>query len=434
MQTFLSDVQKKILLTIRRIKMWLTPGMGVKRWLCLFGLCTLLGAFGFMHFVWNASWAVVATHWIVQLNKLPLPLPLIGLFTMTLALGGAFFSIVMLNRSMLRGTGTAPETAVDLLYQQRGLSKGATVVAVGGGTGLSHLLTGLKQHTRNITAIVTVADDGGSSGRLRESLDMVAPGDLTDCYAALSDTPQLAKLLLHRFRRGEGIEGHTFGNLMLATLSEERGGLGNAMQEIHQILRVRGAVYPATTQPPTLVAHLSDGRQLRGESQFAGQVGDARIERVRLDPPGLPALPAVIHSIQNAEMIILGPGSLFTSIIPALLVPEIAHALRKSKAPLIYVASIMTEAGETTGLSFEDHVNAITQHLGRAPDQIIVNNKPIDKKVLVKYEQEGASLLLPKNKDDARLLFFPIIQKRTAQHSPSELAKALIQTWEKYYH
>lgn len=431
MTRFGQQLKDKITHNQRRFRMWLTPGMGVKRWLALFSLCTLLGAIGFMHFVWNASWAVMATRWILSLNRLVasvIPPSLIGLLAMAVALSGALFSIVMLNRSMLRGTGTAPETAVDILYQQRGLSRGAHVVAVGGGTGLSNLLTGLKEHTRNITAVVTVADDGGSSGRLREALDMVAPGDLTDCYAALSDTPELARLLLHRFQRGEGLEGHTFGNLMLATLSEERGGLGNAMQDIHQILRVRGAVYPATTKPPTLVAQLNDGRELRGESRFASQVGTARIERVKLEPPNLPALPAVVRAIKDADIIVLGPGSLFTSIIPALLVPEIAHAIRTSRAPLVYVASLMTEPGETTGFTLSDHVEAITQHLGRMPDKIIMNRAAISKEVLARYESQGAQLIVSQANDNlrGRLIYFPLIQKGTAHHSPKALASALI--------
>nr|WP_291426029.1 YvcK family protein [Deinococcus sp.] len=417
----------------RRARIWMTPGMGIKRWISLFVVCTLIGAVGFLHFTWTGPFHVIATRWILWLNHFAdpnvLPLHFTGAVVMLLAVCGALYAVTMLNRSMLRGTGMLPSAAVDVIYERRNLARGPHIVAVGGGTGLSNLLSGLKKYSGNLTAIVTVADDGGSSGRLREALDMVAPGDLTDCYAALSDSPVLARLLLHRFGRGEGIEGHTFGNLMLATLSEEQGGLGTAMQDIHEVLRVRGAVYPSTTQPPTLVAHLSDGRTIRGESKFASQVRDARITRVALDPPALPALPQVIEAIRDAEMIVLGPGSLFTSIIPALLVPEIARAVRQSAAPVIYVASIMTEPGETTGFTLSDHMQAVTHHLGRAPDAVLMNSAPLEPAVLSRYRAEGAEMLDLEGADHdlrSRVRPAPLLQTGTARHDPEALAHALL--------
>ncbi|WP_019584911.1 gluconeogenesis factor YvcK family protein [Deinococcus apachensis] len=418
----------------RRARMWMTPGMGVKRWLVLFVLCTLIGAVGFLHFTWTGPLHFIATRWILWLNALTEPniMPLygVGMAVMALALGGAFLSIVMLNRSMLRSTGTAPENALDVIYSKRTLSRGPRIVAVGGGTGLSNLLSGLKAHTGNITAIVTVADDGGSSGRLRQSLDMIAPGDLTDCYAALSDSPVLARLLLHRFGRGEGLEGHTFGNLLLATLSEEQGGLQGAMRDIHEVLRVRGQVFPATTRPATLVTRLSDGREVRGESGLARQVGEARVTDVRLEPPDLPALPAVLEAIRGAELIVLGPGSLFTSILPALLVPDIARAVRESGTPVVYVASLMTEPGETTSLSLEDHVSAITAHLGRAPNWVLTNSTPIPPDVQARYAAEGAQILDLKGASSdlrGRVRTAPLLQAGpTARHDPAALAQALL--------
>lgn len=412
---------------------WLAPGLGVKRWLTLFALCTFIGAVGFLHFTWTGPWHFIATKWILLVNRFTAPgvVPphITGLLVFVLAVAGAIYAVIMVNRTLMRAAGTSAANAVNVLLEQRTLSRGVRVVAVGGGTGLSNLLTGLKIHTGNITAIVTVADDGGSSGRLRQDLGMVAPGDLTDCYAALSDSPVLARLLLHRFQRGEGIAGHTFGNLMLATLSEEQGGLGNAMQEIHEVLRVQGAVFPATTQPPTLVAHLSDGRTVRGESQFVTQVGAARIERVTLDPPDLPALPQVVRAISEAEAIVLGPGSLYTSIIPGLLVPEIAQAVRQSAAPLIYVASIMTEPGETTGYTLNDHVRAIEDHLGRTPDCILMNDQPVSAAVLKRYHEEGAELVDLRGASGdlrRRLLYTPLLQPETAWHNPDALANAIV--------
>lgn len=414
--------------------MWLSPGMGVKRWLLLFVVCTLIGAVGFLHFTWTGPLHFVATRWILGLNALAnpdvMPMYVTGISVMVLSLLGALFAIVMLNRSVLHATGTAPDTAVDVIYSKRTLSRGPRVVAVGGGTGLSNLLSGLKEHSSNLTAIVTVADDGGSSGRLRAALDMIAPGDLTDCYAALSDSPVLARLLLHRFGRGEGLEGHTFGNLLLATLSEEQGGLQGAMQDIHDVLRVRGQVFPATTTPATLVARLSDGREVRGESELARQVGASRIEDVRLEPPDLPALPAVVEAVRSAELIVLGPGSLFTSIIPALLVPEIARAVRESAAPVAYVASLMTEPGESTGLSLKDHVDAISTHLGRAPTWVLMNSTPVPPTVQARYAAEGAQVLTLQGAGRelrGRVRSVPLLQAGdTARHDPRALAQALL--------
>ncbi|WP_318010915.1 gluconeogenesis factor YvcK family protein [Deinococcus multiflagellatus] len=417
----------------RRARMWMSPGLGVKRWLLLFVVCTLVGAVGVLHFTWTGPLHFVATRWILWVNHLVSPevMPLYtgGMALMVLSLLGALWSIMMLSRSVLRGTGTAPEQAVDLMYQRRHLARGPRIVAVGGGTGLSNLLSGLRVHTGNTTAIVAVSDDGGSSGRLRASLDMIAPGDLTDCYAALSDSPVMARLLLHRFERGDGIQGHTFGNLLLATLSEEEGGLSEAMLDIHEVLRIRGRVYPATTQPATLVARLNDGRTLRGESRFAAEMGEAQIQHVQLDPPALPALPEVLHAIREAEQIVLGPGSLYTSIIPALLVPEIARELRASPAPLIYVASLMTEPGETDGLSLEDHVQAITSHLGRMPDCVLVNSAVPPRDVVARYAEGGAHLLNlagASRELRGRAVVLPLLQPGQARHDPAALAQALL--------
>lgn len=418
----------------RRARMWMAPGIGVKRWISLFVICTLLGAVGVLHFTWTGPLHFVATRWILWVNALVspeyMPLYVGGGTLMILALIGALWSIMMLNRSVLQGTGTAPETAVDVLYERRNLARGPHVVTLGGGTGMSNLLSGLRAHTGNTTAVVTVSDDGGSSGRLREALDMVAPGDLTDCYAALSDSPVMARLLLHRFQRGEGLEGHTFGNLMLATLSEEQGGLSAAMKDIHEVLRIRGKVYPATTHPATLVAHLSDGRVVRGESQFAPQVGAASIRQVTLDPPDLPTLPEVTAAIHRAEQIVLGPGSLYTSIIPALLVPGIARAIRESAAPLVYVASLMTEPGETDDLTLEGHVQAITRHLGRTPDCVLVNNAMPPRDVIDRYAAEGAHLLTLHGASRdlrGRCVLHPLLHPGQARHDPHALAQALLQ-------
>ncbi|TSA86208.1 uridine diphosphate-N-acetylglucosamine-binding protein YvcK [Deinococcus detaillensis] len=416
--------------------------MGIKRWFALFAVCTFIGALGFLHFTWTGPLHFVATRWILWLNNFTepevLPLWVVGSVVMALSLAGAFTAITMLNRSLLRSVGTDPGEAVNVIYSRTTLARGPRVVAVGGGTGLSNVLSGLKAYSSNLTAVVTVSDDGGSSGRLREALDMIAPGDLTDCYAALSDSPVLARLLLHRFARGEGIEGHTFGNLLLATLSEEQGGLGGAMQEIHEVLNVRGAVYPATTQPATLIARLKNGQEVRGESHLADwgggdgsgvSAGAVGIEEVRLEPPNLPTLSAVTQAIEGAELIVLGPGSLFTSIIPALLVPGIQAAICASSAPLVYVASIMTEPGETDDLTLDDHLRMIERHLGRFPDLVVVNNEAVPSTVQARYRETGAVLIAPHSQDArvrSSLRHSPMLLSGQAHHDPHKLALVLV--------
>lgn len=407
--------------------------MHIKRWVSVLIVCAFFLAVGFLHFVWTGPMHWVATRWILWLNAVGdpdvLPLWVVGGLVMTLAFAGAIISVVMLNRSMLQATGTKPSEVVDHIYTRRTLARGPHIVTLGGGTGLSNLLAGLKNFSSNITAIVAVSDDGGSSGRLRKDLQMIAPGDLTDCYAALSDSPVLARLLLHRFQRGEGLAGHTFGNLMLATLSEEQGGLAYAMSDVHEVLKVRGQVFPATPMPATLVAHLEDGSQVRGESALQRERAGRRVLRMSLDPVEVPALSEVVRAIDEAELIVIGPGSLLTSLIPAVLVPSVAHAICRSPAKLVYVANIMSEPGETDGLDLEAHERLLSDHLGRTPDWVLVNSAPIGMAVRDRYADEGAHLLSSRGASPAfrsRVRFAPVLREGTGQHDPDKLAAALL--------
>ncbi|MDO4264300.1 MAG: uridine diphosphate-N-acetylglucosamine-binding protein YvcK [Deinococcus sp.] len=403
-------------------------------------LASALGALSLLAFAWMGPLRGLISGTVYQLQQWLLPgfsLPwVLGLVLLGAALMLGAYSILQINRTLLRAAGMEPRHAAEEIYVQHTLGRGPRIVAVGGGTGLSNLLRGLKHHSNNLTAVVTVADDGGSSGQLRQSLDMIAPGDLTDCYAALSKHPALSQLLLHRFGRGEGLEGHTFGNLLLATLSEERGGLAPALGDLHEILRMQGKVYPATTVPTTLVAQLNDGRVIRGESRLATELGTASVRQVTLDPPELPAVPEVIQAIEQAELVVLGPGSLFTSILPVLLVPEVGAALRRTSARLVYVASLMTEPGETDGLSLTDHFHIITQHLGRSPDWLLLNNQPLNLTMLEHYAQEGAEPLSfgsESRRLKVRLRYAPLLDISAAplvNHDSVLLARAVLALYE----
>ncbi|UFA51076.1 gluconeogenesis factor YvcK family protein [Deinococcus radiophilus] len=423
-----------------RLNDWMTPGIRIKRWILLLMVASVLGAFSLLAFFWMSPLRAVMSSFIYRaqlwlLESISSPW-LVALALVVLAAAAAIYGIVQINRTLLWAAGMEPKHVARAMSGQHTLSREPRIVAVGGGTGLSNLLRGLKEHSSNLTAVVTVADDGGSSGQLRQSLNMIAPGDLTDCYAALSKHPALSQLLLHRFGRGEGLEGHTFGNLLLATLSEERGGLAPALGDLHEILRMQGKVYPATTEPTTLVARLSDGRTVRGESRLASELGGATVREVLLDPQELPAVPEVIHAIEEADLIVLGPGSLFTSILPVLLVPEVGEALRNTSAPILYVASLMTEPGETERLSLEDHFSVISGHLGRAPDWILLNSQPLPLAVVQHYAQQRAEPLVRSaggRNLRSRYRYAPLLDQAAsplANHHSALLAQAILQLLE----
>ncbi len=264
------------------------------------------------------------------------------------------------------------------------------VVIVGGGTGLSVLLRGLKRHEIDLTAIVTVADDGGSSGRLRDELDIPPPGDIRNVLAALSDVePLVESLFQHRFSTKNELSGHALGNLMIAALSSITGDFGHAVQEMSRVLNVRGKVLPAANQSVVLHAEMEDGSIVSGESKipYSGK----KIQRVFLTPEKIEPLPETIRAIREADMIILGPGSLYTSILPNLLVPGIGEEVCKAKAKKVYICNLMTQAGETLDFTAADHVKAIYDHMNCSfMDTILVNKEPVPSKIQERYKEEMA--------------------------------------------
>ena len=273
------------------------------------------------------------------------------------------------NLSMLDlRNGREKETMLEALYRRK-------IVAIGGGTGLSMLLKGIKGITNNITAVVTVGDDGGSSGRLREELGVLPPGDIRNCIAALADDEDLVtKLFQYRFKIGEGLKGHSFGNLFLTALCSITGDMVRAVKESSNVLSIRGRVLPSTLDNMKLAAEMEDGRIIHGESAIPEAGG--KIKRLFTEPAECKALPEVIDAIHDADLIIMGPGSLFTSVIPNLLIKEIAEAVAKSHAKKIYVCNIMTQKGETDNYSVASHVNALINHAGSRDilDAVLVNN------------------------------------------------------------
>jgi len=338
-----------------------------------------------------------------------------------------------LNRSLLSHWMDRPHEAAEVLHRRLILARGPRVVAIGGGTGLSRLLRGLRSHTSNLTAVVAVSDDGGSSGRLRAAFGMPAPGDLSDCLAALSvDEASLGRLLQYRFQRGRELAGHTFGNLLITTLSEVEADFGEALRAMQRLLDLNGAVWPATAEAVTLRVVKADGQLVEGESAVRQVAGPSR--RVELRPPDAEALPEVITALANADLVVLGPGSLFTSTLPPLLVPAVGDALRSTGARVVQVINIMTEAGETDGFDAWHHVETLRQHVGRLPDLVVVNATPVDAARIAAYRGEGATVVpfdpAPFRAAQVAVAAWPLLAPGPhAQHDAAALANDLVIWW-----
>lgn len=390
---------------MQRIFKWLYPGIGVKRWLGLAVVGILLFALG-AEVLWG--WQLLS---FVELRLLQAIRGFTGqsygraigagIFLLLAGLVMVGFSVRRAVRSLVRVfLPEQEEQLVDLLVEQNVLARAPRIVVIGGGTGMPVLLRGLKELTSNLTSVVTVADDGGSSGRLRGELGILPPGDIRNCLLALATTePLLERLFQHRFSAVAGLEGHSFGNLFIAAMSEITGDFEEAVKESSKVLAVRGRVLPVTLQSITLCAELSDGAIVYGESRIsaAGQP----IKRVFIEPPDAVPLPEALVAIKEADAIVLGPGSLFTSVIPNLLVPGVVDAIAESAACKIYVCNVMTEPGETTNFSASDHLQAIIDHTRSGLiDHILVNTAEIEQQLLARYWAEGADAVLV---DEAKL-------------------------------
>ncbi len=365
------------------LRRWLRPGIGVKRWLgvAFLGLTglALAGALAI-----RALYREVDVHGPAQALISLVTLQFLSYWVraaVLLALGIFLFGYgsYRVVRALLGPfTESAEEPLVDLVYRRRLLARGPRIVAIGGGTGLSTLLRGLKEHSANITAIVSVADDGGSSGRLREQLGIAAVGDIRNCLAALAETePAMARLLQYRFTQDEGnLAGHAVGNLLIAAMNAiDDGDFEEAIRHMNRVLAVRGSVVPASGTPLTLHARLRDGQVVDGQSRIART---RAIESVWLEPPDVRASRDALASIAEADLVVVGPGSLYTSVLPPLLVPEIRAALAATPALRVFACNVATQAGETEGYDLADHVEALVAHLGPvAVDVVLANNNLI---------------------------------------------------------
>lgn len=375
----------------RRVLGWLAPGFGVKRHALVLALGAVLGALGLDALLGHSRFGA-ALFLEAAMGRAG-----VGTAAAALLAGAALtvYAVGRITRSVVDAAIAPGVGRLFRVYPEAALaSRGPRVVAIGGGTGLSVLLRGLKRYTWNLTAVVAVSDDGGSSGRLRAELGMPPPGDIRNCLVALADTePLMERLFQHRMAAGSGLKDHAFGNLFLAAMTEITGGdFERAIRESSRVLAVRGRVLPCTLTPVALRAELADGTWLEGETRIGG--AGAPIRRVHLVPERPRPLAEVLEAIAQADLIVLGPGSLYTSIVPNLLVAGMAEALRGASGLRVYVANIMTQPGETDGMDAADHVAALEAH-GATVDAVVVNTARLSSSALERYRREGAEPVAP---------------------------------------
>ena len=425
---------------------WLYPGMRVKRWLALIPVGILpvtvgVVVLGQLHTVEYMEWLGEILNRATgrSLNSPSVFLPLgaaliiLGLLIILAGAVGVVRNIVSV---------VAPEQLTDLpdvVHRKRALSQGAKIVVIGGGTGLSTLLRGLKRYSSNLTAVVTMTDDGGSSGLLQKQMvgGILPPGDIRNCLVALADAePLMQELFQYRFAtkdEGDGLSGHSFGNLLIAAMADITGDFEKAVEATSNILAIRGRVLPSTTEGVVLVGEMADGREVTGETAIAHD--PAAIRRIKLCPDTPRPLPEGLEAIREADIIVMGPGSVFTSVVPNLLVTEIAQAVAQSRALKAYVCNVMTQPGETDGFSASDHVQAIEAHAGRRVfDYVLVNTARPTAEMMARYTKTGAEFVNP----DAEVIAARgykavkgsfISQSAVVRHDPDKLAKALLRLW-----
>ena len=442
-----AERQRDLMLRSRRAMSWLRPGLVVKRWLFTSGIGLVLALLGAavwadLQPIYWMLWAIQeALGWITRVLPGAITGPLVLLLGVGLLLWGQSQSFGSIQQAL------APEkdtVLVDALRAKSRLNRGPSIVAIGGGTGLSTLLSGLKRYSSHITAIVTVADDGGSSGVLRRELGVLPPGDIRNCLAALStEEPLLTRLFQYRFSAGSGLEGHSFGNLFLSALSAITGSLETAITASSRVLAVQGQVVPATNADVRLWAELEDGTRIEGESA----IGKARSPIVRMGclPEKPPALPRALEAIANADLILLGPGSLYTSLLPNLLVPELVTAIQRSRAPRLYICNLMTQPGETDGLDVSGHLRAIEAQLAslgvsKRLFDCVLAQEPIRESALVShYRKLGAEPVIcdirQLQQEGFDVMQAPLQGSRptaTLRHDPRSLALAVMRFYRRH--
>jgi uncharacterized cofD-like protein len=425
------------------VRRWLTPGIGVKRWLLIvfageLGVA-LAGAFVFRQLGQGAdpSDPVSTLIYVITLQFIPgvFRALIFAILGVGLFLYGSYRVINALMAPFRNGDSDQP--LIEVIYQKHFLARGPRIVAIGGGTGLSTLLRGLKEYTSNLTAIVTVADDGGSSGMLREQLGVPAVGDIRNCIVALADAePLMGRLLQYRFPGAPGqpheqLAGHAVGNLLIAAMTAVEGGdFEEAVRQVNRVLAVRGQVVPVSSTPLTLHAELRDGTELHGQSLITKTTG---VERVWLTPADVRPSEDALRAIADAELIVIGPGSLFTSLLPSLLMPELRDAVLASPALRVYACNVATQAGETDGFDLAEHVEALERHTAAGIADVVLANNQFTARAPGVWRAAPVRLRWPPmGGSTPRLVLDDVVDPDNAHHhDPAHLAAALLRVLER---
>jgi uncharacterized cofD-like protein len=426
------------------LRRWLSPGIGLKRWLVVVFAGELLLAIAGalllrqLYRDYDFSGPGQSILYILTLQFMPYWLRgvLAGGIGVSLFVYGSWRAIRVLMGPFLTVEGDQP--LVEVIYQKRFLSRGPKIVVIGGGTGLSTLLRGIKEHTSNITAVVTVADDGGSSGRLREELGIPAVGDIRNCIVALADSePLMGELLQYRFPGDPeaGLGGHTIGNLLLAAMASVQGDdFEEGVRQMNRVLAVRGQVVPATGTAVTLHARLLGGEEVVGQSEIAKAT---KIDKVWLTPDDVSAGDDARRAVEEADLVVIGPGSLYTSIMPSLLLPELLAAVRQSEAVKLYICNVATQKGESQGYDLSDHLAALERHTGPGWVEVVLANNRFDAKRPGGYAAEAVKLRWPPvrvraDSDAPRLVLEDVVDLENAHHHDSaKLAAAVMKVYER---
>ncbi len=410
---------------------WLQPGLEVKRWILLLALSILILDLAVAYFLKDVYRILTLPGVFYYITLQPQPYWLRGLVFTLFGLGLLIFSIVQLQRSVLGPLLPGRDrSAAEVIYSFRTRSRGPRVVAIGGGTGMSTLLRGMKEFTSNLAAIVTVADDGGSSGRLREEYRILPPGDFRQCLVALADAEPLVKQLFnHRFENGS-LGGHSFGNLFIMAMAEVTGNFEHAVRESGRVLAVRGTIIPSTLHDVTLVASVN-GSMVEGESKIPMHEGP--ISRVFLRPDDAELNPEAALAIMNAELILVGPGSLYTSILPNLLVPGMIRAIKESPALKVFICNVASQHGETDGYNVSDYLRVMREHIGEDLfDFAIVNanlsHLPTGGQSQVLFDHE----VIQQQSPGIRFIAADVVNVRIpSHHDPKKLARLVMKrVWE----
>ncbi|MBI4320928.1 MAG: YvcK family protein [Chloroflexi bacterium] len=410
---------------------WLYPGMHVKRWLLLLLVGITLVSLGIAYLITHIYRSQPFPEYVGILTLQFIDRPIRGMLFVGAGAVVAVLAVLHFNRSLLSAfLPPGKDNIVDIVYQHRHLQRGPKVVALGGGTGLSTLLRGLKEYTGNLTAVVTVADDGGSSGRLRRELGILPPGDFRQCLVALSDVePLMTKLFQYRFGEGTELEGHSFGNLFIVAMSAITGNFERAIRESSRVLAVRGQILPSTLADVTLIAELQNADLVRGESKIGHS--PRAIKRLFLQPDRPPAYPEAIRAILDADLIVIGPGSLYTSILPNLLVEDITRAIKASSALKLYVCNVATQQGETDDFTVTDHITALATHVGHNLVNYVLANNNLH--VQIAEELRAAPVNL--DGDFAKLGRYKVVVSDVVdvanpmRHDPKKLAQSILRIY-----